>query len=180
MERCELCALPLDDEHPHLFDRERHTIVCACHACATLFDMIDAARYRRIRTSVRRLDEITLDDASWSALGVPVGLAFLIPQSSGDIYAAYPGPAGPTTAIVDRAAWDAVTAGHPALRDLEPDVEAWLVNRLRDAPVHYRVSIDHCYRLAGMVRSRWKGIGGGPEVAAGIAEFFQTLEADAA
>jgi hypothetical protein len=179
-ERCELCALPLADEHPHLFERERRAIVCSCDACATLFAMIEAQRYRRIRPSVRRLSATTIDDAAWSALGVPVGLAFLTRISSGEVLAAYPGPAGATTALVDASAWNSVVVSLPALADLEPDVEAWLVNRMPAEPVHYRVSIDHCYRLAGLVRSRWKGIGGGPQVAEAITEFFRTLEDQAA
>src|SRR5688572_3111434 len=124
MEHCELCALPVVAAHPHLFDRERRTIVCACDACATLFDLIDTRRYRRIRSSVRRLTGMAIDEAAWSALGVPVGLAFLAPASNGDVIAAYPGPAGTTVAHVDRDAWHAVVAQHPVLQDLEPDVEA--------------------------------------------------------
>jgi hypothetical protein len=178
-ERCELCALPVATEHPHLFERERRTILCTCDACATLFDMLDAQRYRRIRPSVRRL-LLSIDDAAWSALGVPVGLAFLSRLANGDVVAAYPGPAGATVAPVSREAWDAVVARHAELEDLEPDVEAWLVNRIAAEPLQYRVSIDHCYRLAGLVRSRWTGIGGGPPVATAIAEFFQTLDEQAA
>jgi len=179
-ERCDLCALPLASEHLHLFDRQRRTIVCACDACGTLFGLIDATTYARIHPSVQRLSHVTLDDAAWSSLGVPVGLAFLSRTASGDVLAAYPGPAGATTAGVDRAAWDAVVTRHHELADLEPDVEAWLVNRISAEPRQYRVSIDHCYRLAGLVRSRWTGIGGGPPVAEAIAEFFHTLDEYAA
>jgi Family of unknown function (DUF5947) len=179
-ERCELCGLPLANEHAHLFERERRTIVCACDACGTLFGLIDAATYRRINPAVRRLSHVTLDDAAWSSLGVPVGLAFLSRTASGDIVAAYPGPAGATLAGVDRAAWESVVARHRELADLEPDVEAWLVNRIDAEPRQYRVSIDHCYRLAGLVRSRWTGIGGGPPVAEAITAFFHMLDEHAA
>ena len=178
--RCELCALPLASEHGHLLERNRRSIVCACESCATLFGMIESLRYSRIHPLVRRLDGLMLDDASWSALGVPVGLAFLSPTASGEVIAAYPGPAGATSARVSREAWEAVATRHPALAELRPDVEAWLVNRMPAEPLHYRVSIDHCYRLAGLVRSRWRGVGGGPEVAEAIAEFFQSLEDQAA
>ena len=179
-ERCELCALPVASEHLHLFDRKHRTIVCACDACGTLFGLIDVETYRRIHPSVRRLSHITMDDASWSSLGVPVGLAFLSRTTSGEVLAAYPGPAGATMAGVNRDAWNSVVARHPDLQDLEPDVEAWLVNRIAAEPLQYRVSIDHCYRLAGLVRSRWTGIGGGPPVAEAIAQFFQALDGLAA
>lgn len=180
LERCDLCALPIASEHPHLFDRERRSITCACHPCATLFEVIEGRRYRRIQPAVRRLAGMTLDDAAWTSLGIPVGLAYLAPLSNGDIVAACPGPAGPATSRVDPAAWSAVVAQQPGLSNLEPDVEAWLVNRIGPESRYYRVSIDHCYRLAGLVRSRWNGVGGGPAVAATIAEFFQALERQAA
>lgn len=176
VERCELCALPLAPEHPHLFERAHRTLVCACDSCATLFGLTEAGEYRRIRPFVLRLPAPALDDASWSALGVPVGLAFLTPLSSGAVIAAYPGPGGATAATVDRAVWDELLSRLPALRALEPDVEAWLVNRLAPEAKSYRVSIDHCYRLAGVVRSRWRGVGGGGAVAGAIVEFFERLE----
>jgi hypothetical protein len=178
--RCELCALPLASKHPHLFERTRRTIVCACDPCATLFGMIDSRGYSRIHPMVRRLEGLAVDDAAWSALGVPVGLAFLSRSAGGEVIAAFPGPAGATTALVNPEAWNAIAARHPGLEDLQPDVEAWLVNRMSAEPLHYRVSIDHCYRLAGLVRSRWSGVGGGPQVAEAITEFFRTLEDQAA
>src|SRR5687768_11004925 len=133
-ERCELCALPLASEHPHLFERQRRTIVCACDPCATLFGVIESRRYSRIHPLVRRLSGIAVDDAAWSALGVPVGLAFLTRAANGDVIAFYPGPAGATAAVVSLDAWNAVAARHPALQDLQPDVEAWLVNRMPAEP----------------------------------------------
>lgn len=175
-ERCELCSLPLASEHPHLFQRDARMIVCACDACAMLFDTLDGERYRRIRPSVRRLPDLQIDDAAWASLGVPVGLAFLSRAASGDVLAAYPGPAGATLAVVNRDAWSSVVARHPVLQDLEPDVDALLVNRIGAEPVQYRVSIDHCFRLAGLVRTRWTGIGGGPAVAIAITDFFNDLE----
>jgi hypothetical protein len=174
-----LCALPLADEHPHLLDRDPHGIVCACDACATLFELIEVQRYRRIRPAVRRLAGV-IDDATWSALGVPVGLAFLSLVPGGEVMAAYPGPAGATVAAVDRAAWNVLVERHPGLQNLEPEIEAWLVNRMASEPLQYRVSIDYCYRLAGLVRSRWSGVGGGQAVAQSISEFFRMLDERAA
>lgn len=180
MERCELCALPLAPEHPHLFASESRQMVCACEACAMLFALIDARSFRRVRAQVRRLSGIPIADGEWAALGIPVGLAFVSPWSDGSVVAGYPGPAGATLATVDRAAWDNLSARHPGLRDLEPDVEAWLVNRTGAVVRQYRVSIDHCYRLAGLVRSRWSGVAGGPRVTATIDEFFRALDEQAA
>ena len=65
---------------------------------------------------------------------------------------------------------------NPALHELVPDVEALLVNRARGAAEHWLVSLDVCYRLAAVVRTRWRGLGGGQEVWAEIGRFFEALE----
>ena len=50
------------------------------------------------------------------------------------------------------------------LGELEPDVEALLVNRARGAREHWLVPIDDCYSLVGLIRTRWRGLTGGREV----------------
>jgi hypothetical protein len=167
--RCDLCAEPLAEEHEHLIEPAPRTLSCACAACAVLFDSIGGHRYRRVRPAARRLDPLALSDATWTALGIPVGLAFFSRSSATNaVVAAYPGPAGAVETLVE--------SDHPALADLTPDVEALLVNRLESPPRLYRVSIDWCYRLTGAVRSRWRGISGGQGVQAAIREFFAALE----
>jgi hypothetical protein len=64
---------------------------------------------------------------------------------------------------------------------MEPDVEALLVNRARRAlpngeAKHFLVPIDECYKLVGLIRTRWRGLGGGTEVWSAIAGFFEDLE----
>jgi hypothetical protein len=44
--------------------------------------------------------------------------------------ALYPGPAGATESLLSLDAWEQLVASNPALADLEPDVEALLVNRI--------------------------------------------------
>ena len=46
----------------------------------------------------------------------------------------------------------------------QPDVEALLVSRAREMREHWLVPIDDCYELVGLIRSRWRGFGGGEEV----------------
>ena len=58
---------------------------------------------------------------------------------------------------------------------IEPDVEALLVSRARDMREHWIVPIDDCYELVGLIRSRWRGFGGGEEVWAAIDGFFDDL-----
>ncbi len=47
-ERCELCSAALAHEHPHLVEIASRQIVCACEACATLFDGMAGGKYRRV------------------------------------------------------------------------------------------------------------------------------------
>ena len=79
--RCELCGGSLDAGHPHVADVERRAIQCACRACATLFAQPGAGRYRTIPTRVLVDPALSLTDAQWAALGVPVRLAFVLHSS---------------------------------------------------------------------------------------------------
>ena len=62
------------------------------------------------------------------------------------------------------------------LRTLEPDVEALLVNRARGARWHFIVPISDCYELAGVIRTRWRGLTGGREVWEEIGRFYDGLD----
>src|SRR5579859_1233883 len=68
---------------------------------------------------------------------------------------------------------------NPILHELVSDVEALLVNRVRGACEYYIVPIDACYRLVGLIRLSWRGLGGGTEVWEAIAGFFQEIQAKA-
>jgi hypothetical protein len=175
-ERCALCAEPLGTEHPHLFELVNRKLVCACEACCLLLADRADARYRRVLRRSARLVGFRMSDTVWSALGVPVGLAFFSVASIRDqVIAAYPGPAGAIEAFVDRRAWDAVATDNPILRELEPDVEALLVHRGPGAADYLRVSIDACYQLTGLIRSRWQGISGGDDLARVVRDFVRSL-----
>ncbi|MBX6366316.1 MAG: hypothetical protein IRZ00_20925 [Gemmatimonadetes bacterium] len=177
-ERCELCARPLAAAHRHVLDVEARRILCACRACALLFERPGAggARYRRIPERVRLLEDFRLDDAAWAALAIPVELAFFFASGvAGRVVAFYPGPAGTTESLLELDAWREIEAANPVLRELEPDVEALLVHRARGAREHWRVPIDVCYALTGVIRTSWRGLGGGEEVWARIDAFFREL-----
>ena len=72
---------------------------------------------------------------------------------------------------MDPEAWATLTDRNPVLDDLESDVEALLVSRLGLEPEHYRVSIDHGYRLIGLVRNEWSGA----MVPTAVKEYFSAL-----
>jgi hypothetical protein len=76
-------------------------------------------------------------------------------------------------------AWNSLLKANPSLADMEPDVEALLVNRTKSARDYYRVSIDRCYALVGLIRTRWRGLSGGADVWDDIRDFFASLDANA-
>jgi hypothetical protein len=63
------------------------------------------------------------------------------------------------------------------LRDLEPDAEALIVNRMADPPMFAIAPIDRCYMLVGLVKASWEGISGGSGVERAIERYFDELRA---
>ena len=76
-------------------------------------------------------------------------------------------------------AWEELEAANPILREMEPDVEALLVNRVGNIRAYYLVSIDRFYELVGLIRSGWRGLSGGTEVWRTIDGFFKDVESKA-
>lgn len=63
LERCELCSAGLAHEHPHLIEVATRTIVCACDACALLFDNAAVGKYKRVSRRALRLADLEMSDA---------------------------------------------------------------------------------------------------------------------
>jgi hypothetical protein len=117
-----------------------------------------------------------MTDVQWEGLQLPINLAFFLNSTSaGRVVALYPSPAGATEALPPLDAWQALVEDNPCLRELEPDVEALLVNRLGAVPAYYRVGVDVCYELVGLVRTHWRGLSGGTAVWTDIGRFFANL-----
>jgi hypothetical protein len=177
-ERCELCAEPIAPEHRHVVDLRSRSLLCACRACVLLLDRKGAggAHYRLVPERRLRLDRFQLDDRQWNSLNIPVDLAFFFRASSiGRVAAVYPGAMGATESQLELEAWQELETTNPILRELEDDVEALLVNRAGGRCEHYLVPIDDCYALAGVMRTHWRGFGGGTEVWREIDGFFDRL-----
>lgn len=178
-ERCELCGEPIAAEHRHLLDLSTREAMCACRACALLFDRSAAGggRYRLVPDRRLALADLELDDVSWEELRIPVDMAFFSFDSRAQrVVALYPGPMGATESLLELDAWDAIEAANPVLRSLQPDVEALLVNRARGARQQWVVPIADCYSLVGLIRTRWRGLTGGREVWEEIGRFFDELD----
>jgi hypothetical protein len=176
-ECCELCGLVLGPEHPHLLETGRRQLLCACDACALLFSHRADGKYRRLPRRSQFLPNFRLSDVQWAGLQIPIDLAFFFQSTpAGRVLALYPSPAGTIESVLPLEAWDELARENPVLRDLEPDVEALLVNRVGPARDYYRVSIDECYKLVGLLRTHWRGISGGSEVWGEIERFFADLK----
>jgi hypothetical protein len=159
-----------------LLEPAARRLVCACTPCAILFGHRGDAKYLRVPRDVTNMSHLRLTDLQWEAFGLPIALAFFMySTAAGRMVAVYPSPAGATESALPLEAWDELVAENPELAKLEPDVEALLVNRVGPARDYFRVGIDECYRLAGILRTHWSGFSGGSAVWEEIARFFATL-----
>jgi hypothetical protein len=93
--------------------------------------------------------------------------------------AMYPGPAGATESLLPLTAWTTLVADNPMLEQLEPDIEALLVNRVASSREYFIAPIDACYELVGLIRMHWRGLSGGDAVWREIACFFSRLQQNA-
>jgi hypothetical protein len=128
---------------------------------------------------VRRIPALEISDGQWDALLIPIGLAFLFHSSPQQrVVAFYPSPAGATESLLPLNTWSELVDANPVLGEMEPDVEALLVNRVDSSriPVHYIAPIDACYRLVGVVRANWRGFSGGAELWDAVGRFFADLD----
>jgi hypothetical protein len=180
-ERCELCSATLAHEHPHLLELASRQIICACDACSTLFDGMTGGKYKRVSRRTWLLADFQISDGEWEELLIPINMAFFFYSSVHNrMVTLYPSPAGAVESLLPLEAWNEIVNSNPALRKLEPDIEALLVNRVGHAhgsapPEYFVAPIDDCYRLVGLIRTHWKGLSGGNEVWEEIAGFFFAL-----
>ena len=157
-------------------------LICACDACAILFDGQAGSTYTRVPRRVLFLRDFQLSDAQWDSLMVPIEMAFFFKSTpQGKVVALYPSPAGPTESLLPLNTWADLVEMNPELNEMEPDVTALLVNRVGHvrgaAPAEYfLVPIDECYKLVGLIRTYWKGLSEGTEVWREIGAFFVETE----
>jgi hypothetical protein len=179
-ERCDLCGafIPPDPDHRHLMEVATREIQCVCRPCSILFDNEAASegRYRIVPDRLLNLEDFEMSDAQWESLRVPVDMAFFFYNTPAEkVVAYYPSPMGPTESLLELETWEELERNNPALKEMERDVEALLVNRARGANEHFLVPMDECYKLVGLIRTRWRGFSGGREVWDDITRFFEDL-----
>lgn len=180
VEVCELCSSALAPEHQHLIEPAARKLVCACEACAILFSSQTSSKFRRVPRRIRFLEGFQISEAQWEGLMIPIELAFFFKnESTGKVSAFYPGPAGAIESLLFLEAWSDIEKENPILRELEPEVEALIANRVganRGVEAQYYIApIDECYRLVGLIRLNWHGLSGGTEVWREVGKFFASL-----
>src|SRR5579863_9446116 len=150
VERCELCSAEVGAGHPHLIEPGTRKLMCACDACAILFGGM-GTKYKRVPRRVLALDKFRLSDGQWESLMIPISMAFFF-RSTPDarVVAFYPSPAGATESLLPLETWKDIEDANPVVMDIEPDVEALLVNRIGHVrgftvPEYYVLPIDECY-----------------------------------
>jgi Family of unknown function (DUF5947) len=185
VEQCELCSAGLAQEHPHLVELVSRQILCACDACATLFDGMERSKYKRVSRRAQYLSDFEMTNGQWESLLIPINMAFFFRSSFEDrMITLYPSPAGAVESLLPLEAWNEIAENNRALSRLLPDVEALLVNRVGHAQglarsEYYIAPIDECYKLVGLIRSNWRGLSGGSEVWTEIGRFFIDLRSRA-
>lgn len=173
-EQCDLCGNGIPADHRHLLHLTERQILCACEACVALRS--GDPELRPTGTRIVWLDDFDLSDELWASFQIPIGLAFFMDSTTaGGIVAFYPSPGGSMESELDLDAWAQMRAANPVLESLEPDGEAFLVNRTADPPQHAIVPIDECYRLVGLVKVGWEGLSGGAGAEEAIRGFFDGL-----
>jgi hypothetical protein len=175
-ETCDFCHAGLAENHQHVFQSATQKIECVCDACAILFSG-QGQKYRRVPRRVQFLPDFQLNDAQWDGLTIPIGIAFLYFSSSNDkVVALYPSPGGPIESLLRLDSWVEIVADNPVLETFEPDVEGLLVYRVHSVREHYRIPIDECFKLIGLIRLHWKGLSGGTDVWDRVSKFFTDLK----
>jgi hypothetical protein len=185
VEFCELCSAGLAHEHPHLVELASRQILCACDACAMLFDGMEKAKYKRVSRRALYLTDFNMPDGQWESLLIPINMAFFFHSSvEGRMIALYPSPAGAVESLLSLESWNEIAENNRELLQLQPDIEALLVNRVGHAhgmsrAEYFIAPIDECYKLVGLIRANWKGLSGGTEVWTEIGRFFSDLRSRA-
>jgi Family of unknown function (DUF5947) len=179
LERCDLCTTTVPSDHRHMLNLYERQIVCVCESCWALRS--GDAEFRPTGSRTLWLDAFQLPEEIWAQFRIPIGLAFFMHSSvTNCIVALYPSPAGATESELHFETWNRLAGMNPVLRDLEPDAEALIVNRMSEPSAYAIAPIDRCYMLVGLVKSAWEGISGGAGVERAIDGYFEELRKVAA
>jgi hypothetical protein len=175
-ERCEFCSLAIPPVHRHLLEVAKQNIVCVCDPCGLRFENVVGNRFRLIPRDVKWLADFHLSEKQWEGFALPINLAYFRRDSvANKIVAMYPSPAGATESLLPTQEWDELAAENAALENMQPDIEALLINRVGVNRQYFIVPIDVCFELVGRIRVHWRGLSGGEKVWQDMEAFFADL-----
>jgi hypothetical protein len=175
-ESCASCRGPLAYDHTHWVRPDTRQLQCVCVVCDGAERVALPSPWKRVPRRAVLVRDVRVTEADWVRMNIPMDLAFFVEESTrGATLLFFPSPAGATESPLDQDAWARIRDQSPSLSALKPDIEALLVHRLGAVPEYYRVSIDRCYRLVGVVRAGWQGFSGGPAVWRDIRAFMSEL-----
>jgi Family of unknown function (DUF5947) len=177
-EVCDICGVGIRDDHRHLLHLTERRLVCSCEACWAM--RAGEGDYRPTGNRTLWLAGLDLPDDLWASFQIPIGLAFFMDSTvTACVVAMYPSPGGATESELHFESWNRACELNPVLRELEPDIEGLIVNRLAEPPAYAIAPIDKCYELTGAIKASWEGISGGAGVQAAVTSFFDELHAKA-
>jgi len=64
----------------------------------------------------------------------------------------YTDPGGATDATLPLDTWPSVVEANPILKQMRPDIEALLVNRVGSTREHFIALMDECFKLVRLIR----------------------------
>jgi hypothetical protein len=177
-EVCDICGVGIPDGHRHLLHLVERRLVCSCEACWAI--RAGEGDYRPTGNRTLWLSDVDLPDDLWASFQIPIGLAFFMNSTvTACVVAMYPSPGGATESELHFESWNRACELNPVLRELEPDIEGLIVNRLAEPPAYAIAPIDKCYELTGAIKASWEGVSGGSGVQAAVTSFFDELYAKA-
>lgn len=175
-ESCDFCSTTLAPQHRHLLETANRKLICVCDACALRFENVQGGRFKLIPRDSCSLPDFQITDTEWDSLAFQIGLVFIFLDSlNARPMAIYPSPAGAMESLLPLENWQTIVAANSQLAELKPDVQALLINRVRQSRDYFIVPIDICFELTGLVRKHWRGLSGGEKVWEEIRGFFDRL-----
>jgi len=145
---CRFCSAQLDSFANPVFEVATQRIIPACDKCASRFVRNSGGPFKLVPRETRALENFQMPDVPWQAFNLPDGVTFVF-YSSADVrlLAVYKSASGTIESTVPREVWKAIVEANPALEEMRPDVEGFLIFNALGFREYYIAPIDVCYNL---------------------------------
>jgi len=174
-EHCDFCSKSIPPNHRHFADLNNMKFMCACEVCTVM--QAEKGEFHPLPQRYEFIDDLEMPETMWAQLKIPVNMAFIVYNSDREQpIAFYPSPAGSMESELRLDSWESLKNDNPALKNLAPDLEGFMINRLDKPHEHFIVPIDCCYELIGLIRMHWQGMHGGDEMRNAVRDYFKHLK----